>query len=244
MLFYAQRVNQASYYQIITASAERAVPGEVFNAFLSTMLQLFFLSSGCPNAVRSALSLLLSSSPLEIARELRFCEPIPPYLSILADSDAFSFRNEILMLVMVQFANGVILFFFLPIFFFQPLSQITWQIIRLLRTLVWLVHVTPLCQAPHGLLCVYFLALMASSLNLPRLEAASNLVCALTTEASASTSALRYLCCDFKIENPAFGRFRQVRTPVFLVEIGLAVAADSMARSACFQWDMRVCFQS
>mmetsp|Transcript_19725 Transcript_19725/g.46113 ORF Transcript_19725/g.46113 Transcript_19725/m.46113 type:complete len:508 (-) Transcript_19725:210-1733(-) len=82
MKFYAQEVDQFEYYKIITASAERASPN-------------------CPDAVRSALSIMLQTPVADLIKELGICTPLPAYL--VGHDDLF--MSELVMAVRVQFAN-------------------------------------------------------------------------------------------------------------------------------------------
>jgi hypothetical protein len=76
----AQVVDEFKYYSVVTASAERAVPG-------------------CAAAVRSVLAATLASASTkdEISSKLGLCEPLPAYL---LNASADMLVDEISMIVM------------------------------------------------------------------------------------------------------------------------------------------------
>lgn len=83
MRFYAQQVDQFSYYQVITRSAEAA-------------------AAGCAKAVRAATHLLPTADTPTLVAKLNLCTPLPPYIVRGGDATA---QTELLMILAVSFAG-------------------------------------------------------------------------------------------------------------------------------------------
>ena len=79
--FYAQQVDPFAYYEVVTKSAERAVPG-------------------CPAAVRSALTAANALSMADTIAQLGICPELPAYID-----DVSTLRDELNMVVMYSHAD-------------------------------------------------------------------------------------------------------------------------------------------
>lgn len=84
MKFYAQAVDQGSYYEVVTRVADRASPG-------------------CADAVRSMFARTIVGAPkATIAARLNLCAPLPPYIEA---GDAALLADELAMVVAYTFAD-------------------------------------------------------------------------------------------------------------------------------------------